>query len=71
VLNANPVEQFLFPFWTESSTHWWTSSVSGSNPALRSSVIAGCIPGHWVSGLHAPHCKSLNPFCQSGHRRSY
>jgi hypothetical protein len=21
VLNANPVEQFLFPFWTESSTH--------------------------------------------------
>jgi hypothetical protein len=38
--NAGPVEHFLFPYLTEPSTHGRTSSVLGSIPALRSSVIA-------------------------------
>ena len=39
--DAGPVEHFLFPYPIESPTHWRTLSVLGSNPALRSSMIAG------------------------------
>jgi hypothetical protein len=55
LLSASPVKRFSFPFWTEPPTLWWQLQMHGSNPVLRSSVIAGERLGSRRVRLHAPH----------------